>query len=135
MPIEAKSPFHRRLKEALVYAGLPAEPSPIAKRIKVSNRQTVHRVLQGGHPKPDLMARLADGLKVDFQWLSAGKGSMVPNTDPRLTAEELDLLNQVFRPLKAERPDALDEWIRQGRKLVEFLTPAGPHNPNSFRRK
>ena len=130
MPKRAEGSFQSRLLEAATHAGLPYDPTPIAKRCKV-NRQTIHRLIKGGLPKPDLLYKIADSLKVDARWLATGKGELIPSTN-HVAPEERNLLEQVYRRLE---PEHREEWIRQGYKLVEFLTPAGPHNPFSPRRK
>lgn len=120
-----------RIKIGMANAGIHT-PAELARRAKL-HRQMVHKYLNGENEKltPEKLFKLADALKVNPRWLAFGPPeSPVPPSSLDPEASELVQIKQTLdqAPSKEAR-DARDNWLSQGRNLVNILTPKSPANP------
>lgn len=95
-------------------------------RGKPVGRQTVHRWFsgEGEHIWPEQLFALAEALNCNPQWLAVGPPHLPMK--PFFPDLEQSELMQIFNSL----PDqAKEQWISQGRGLVQILSPVSTSNP------
>lgn len=107
-------------------AGLRS-PAELARKMGV-NRQTVYRWTEGHGSKltPEMLFKLSDTLDVSARWLVIGPPEN-PTRPRRLDPETAELIQ--IRDALRDKPEAVDQWVSQGRSLVKLLTQKSVANP------
>ena len=108
-------------------AGL-STPSALAKALDV-HRQTVFKWLNGEVEDltPEMLFKLADVLDVNPRWLYAGPPESP--IKPRVLDPEQEELVQIKESLEKASPQAKDQWLSNGRSLVQIVAPTSRANP------
>lgn len=100
------------------------------KELKIPNpatgRQTVYNWMAGKPPSVDGYLALSKILNISTRWLIEGTGDM--RRSMKATPEQAEVLD-ILESLGKANPDARDNWVSQGRKLLELVTPKGTNNP------
>ena len=144
MPRKKKEPiagadgkfFKDRLKEAMVYAGIPAtdKGSELGRRLDL-NRQTTNKWLNDENsPELSMVFLIAQSLGVDPLWLALGDRSMVPSDEP-VSPSELEVLH-IYRRLHQYSKSDAEAWVQYGVEKTELAKkwriPTGPTRPGSM---
>jgi transcriptional regulator with XRE-family HTH domain len=108
-------------------AGLKNQ-SELARRLKV-HRQTVNKWLKGDVDDltPEMLFKLADALGVNPRWLYSGPPESP--VKPRALDPEQEELIHIKETLESANATAADQWLSNGRSLVQIVAPASRNNP------
>lgn len=106
--------FKDRLKEAMVYAGIPeADKGALLGKHLSLNRQTTNKWLNDQNaPELAMVFLIAQGLGVDPLWLALGDRPMVPKNEP-VSPGELEVLH-IYRELYQHSKSDADAWVQYG---------------------
>ena len=135
--MDKKLTFAECLKKSLLIWGVSWHAPDIqafldrrVKELKTTHpaigRQTVYNWMTGKRPSADGYVVLSRLLNVSCRWLIEGQGDM--RRSVKLTPEEGEVID-ILQALSKLSPAFRDNWLAQGRAMLDLVAPKGTNNP------
>jgi transcriptional regulator with XRE-family HTH domain len=123
-----------RLETGMSAAGIKGQ-SELARRLSLAlgrefPRQTVNYWFKNSSEVSfdhATLYALADIFNMNARWIAEGP----PNTPtrPKMVGPNESEVLELYESLKKHDEDALDQWLKQGRKLATLVSPRSASNP------